>query len=288
VWDSVAQDSFDEVKISDMLQWSSEFLLGAKRSIAKEASTMVGEFAEIERIRSDLYRCFLKSRVRKHKLKQEIANSVTDVERCAAQFVHSSHEGWKDGNGIDQILDEETMSFDSACGAVLQSLRNEASFRQAKIDALLERKQGLAKNTPRRVKVVGLQGEAAAANGIYIADGLRASWGRPVYAQCSISGGDRECSDAALLCCCCLDCFVADTLARSKRDVLLILRPNSCNHGQQWSCEISLGGRMLGHRAVTQQLTMHRLFDGGGERRKNRSSIAANHRYGERPILDGL
>ena len=37
--------------------------------------------------------------------------------------------------------------------------------------------------TPRKLRIKGLRGDAGLANGIYVADGLRTQFGRPLYRQ---------------------------------------------------------------------------------------------------------
>ena len=209
VWNSTCAANFIEEQVIEGLGWQTQHVDTAKKAL----QLAVEEQAEV---RSDLgglskaflasvcWRCFLKEELA-HKptagkqlhrqaswddtgsspVSEATVGSTQKVADAARSFISSSK------GELEIIFDLETMPLDDAVEAVITSLEEESHIRTNKIQGLVARQQSLEENrkttgrtyTPRRVKVSGLQGDAAAANGIYCADGLRASWNRPVYIQ---------------------------------------------------------------------------------------------------------
>jgi hypothetical protein len=126
------------------------------------------------------------------------------AEHAAAAFLASA-----DGS-LEMIIDSETLPFERAFQAVCEALQQELSFRAAKVSELEERlaemnavrssvidralypaqNGGGEAETPRKLRISGLRGDAAIANGIYCVEGLRCFWGRPLYSRLPDNAGD--------------------------------------------------------------------------------------------------
>lgn len=207
VWETCARESFSEEKTIQQLGWHEDHTKAAKRALNAtiEKETNVNAAADKgfgrARVVQVNWRCFLKEELAHmptggqalHRQttwdSQQENGSVGSPEQikdAARAFVKASQ------GELEAVLDAETLPLDTAVEAVIQSLTEEVQSRDLKIESLISRKSKLADATPRKIKVSGLQGDAAAANGTYCADGLRACWGRPVYLQQFDKATDRE------------------------------------------------------------------------------------------------
>eukprot|EP01047_Picozoa_sp_COSAG01_P020369 COSAG01_NODE_1158_length_11469_cov_101.645646_4_plen_288_part_00 len=93
---------------------------------------------------------------------------------------------------LELLLSADTLPLNTAVSGVVQAIEQEIGVRKRKIGALRERRaEALGLDTPRKLQVSGLRGEASAANGLYIADGLRNFWGRALYVQMPASSGQH-------------------------------------------------------------------------------------------------
>lgn len=84
---------------------------------------------------------------------------------------------------LEQLLDCELLPLRAAVEAVCQAVQLEVEQRETKIKSLATKLTRMGADTPRKVQVSGLRGAAAEANGVYIADGLKSFWNRPLYVQ---------------------------------------------------------------------------------------------------------
>ena len=199
VWETCARDSFSEAITIEQLGWQKRHSETAKRALIasiETATSTAGGLADDGLGRVQVaqvnWRCFLK---------EELAHKATagkDLKRQSswdsrqgnvsvgseAQITEAARAFVKASQGeLEAVLDGEALPLDTAVEAVILSLTEEVRSRDARISGLINRQSKLADATPRKIKVSGLQGDAAAANGTYCADGLRACWGRPVYLQ---------------------------------------------------------------------------------------------------------
>ena len=116
---------------------------------------------------------------RLHKKTVPVTASTARVK--AKQF---AQEQLEDGaRKLEMLLNEETILLEDAVSAVFSALETEVEAREQKVAALIAKRDAAGVDTPRKIRVSGLRGDAAEANGIYIADGLKSFWGRPFYVQ---------------------------------------------------------------------------------------------------------
>jgi hypothetical protein len=203
IWEKSAASCFDESDMCAQLGWRTENLQVAVKTIKRKLGDLNEDSENMEMISKYInpaFRSFCKEELAHKPLDGQAGirgtaarvttwddpnNSLDDSIKDAAKAFVSSHQ--RDLNGI---IDGETLSLDFAVQAAVNSLTEEARFRQRKITSLTKRQASMPKDTPRRIQVSGLQDESAAANGTYCVDGLRASWSRPVYVKQSGYVGD--------------------------------------------------------------------------------------------------
>jgi hypothetical protein len=189
-WETAARNLFDENVSMKTLGWDREVVDAAKRSLAATLDDMLkstpqgGEsWSAASRMHAVSIRSFFHQMIvdaettSSPSSKANRPTNADDVSAAAKKFVTESH------HELEGMLDDEELELPGVIQVILSSLQHEKSFRQRKISALKERAQTLGETTPRRIRVAGLRSEAAEANGVYIADGLRQSFGRPIYVQ---------------------------------------------------------------------------------------------------------
>jgi hypothetical protein len=193
-WEAEAADEFDEQAVVEELNWS-ESVVSAAREIFAKKDRMASYrlFLQSDPLASSSEKLGRLARMNR-KLKRDVGNmmsqdvsqdpslvpNVENVQREARFFLEESND--------EQHLDREAISFERALRAARVSLEKEGKFRQNKIDVLARRLEQIG-DTPRKLQVSGLRGDAAIANGVYCADGLRQFWGRPLYQQIVSGGG---------------------------------------------------------------------------------------------------
>ena len=200
VWESSAAESFSEEAIIQQLGWEKKHTDAAKRALKAaidqemKTGSHAGDGMGRTRVVAVNWRCFLKEELAFMNSEQGAKGlhrqstwdweqgglsigSDAKIKEAARAFVTASH------GELEAVLDSEALPLDTAVESLIASLTEEVRARDIRIAGLVERQSKLADATPRKIKVSGLQGDAAAANGIYCADGLRGSWGRPVYLQ---------------------------------------------------------------------------------------------------------
>lgn len=170
IWETAAQDAFDETAQLRQLGWNEQCGKAAHESIKEKASLAVTPEA--------MHRVFLKSNPlevdgRRGKVKQ-IPVSVDAVSKAAREFVTSGDS--------EMLLDLETLPFDRVNELVREALDVDRQERRAVIEDLQRRAEALG-DAPTQILITGLRGDASKANGVYSAHGLRAFWGRPLYVQ---------------------------------------------------------------------------------------------------------
>ncbi len=84
---------------------------------------------------------------------------------------------------LDELLDAELLPLRAAVEAVCRAVQLEVEERENKVEFLVGKRDRMGADTPRKVHIAGLRGTAAEANGIYVADGLKSFWNRPLYVQ---------------------------------------------------------------------------------------------------------
>eukprot|EP01043_Picozoa_sp_COSAG02_P015134 COSAG02_NODE_637_length_19192_cov_12.648405_9_plen_621_part_00 len=202
VWESRVRESFDEDMVTQQMGWERQHVEAARRALkaAIEGEPKVTDEG-FGRAYFYYWRCFIKEELAHmptggQKLQRQSTWNIEEagvsigskdqIKEAARAFVNASQ------GELETVLDSETLPIDSAVEAVVASLTEEVRSRDIKIQTLVTRQSELADATPRKIKVSGLQGDVAPANGIYCADGLRACWGRPVYLQQFDAATDRE------------------------------------------------------------------------------------------------
>eukprot|EP01047_Picozoa_sp_COSAG01_P009834 COSAG01_NODE_410_length_17384_cov_20.323691_1_plen_975_part_00 len=198
MWETTAASSFDESDMCARLGWNGEHLHAAEitiKKILRDISEDAEDQMQMSQYVNPALRSFLKEELAFKPIHEQSGSRgtsgritcwdepdkplVESIKKAAKAFV-LSHQ--RDLNGI---IDSEALTLDSAVQVAVNSLTEEARIRQLKINTL---------DTPRRIRVSGLQDESAAANGSYCADGLRASWNRPVYVKQGGYAGDNSSS----------------------------------------------------------------------------------------------
>jgi hypothetical protein len=194
-WEAEAAEEFDEQETLGALGWTPAVAAAARELFAQKEQMVA-------------YRLFLLSNPlapserklgAKARMNQKLSRALSadpsqdplltptaeNVCREAISFLEES------ATNLDQSLDAEAIPFDRALRAVRTSLDKECKFRQNKIDVLTKR-LGEVHDTPRKITLTGLRGDAAVANGMYCVDGLRSFWGRPLYVQMPTSAAGNH------------------------------------------------------------------------------------------------
>jgi hypothetical protein len=202
IWDRIALKNWDDVAPLSQLDWQPEFLAAAR----KEIESMPGAPIAV-------YRTFVRLTIAQKQEKDKRDEKMLQQQQSGGKFskfsagLSSQLAGLRDekqltaavcrdmaheyvvtllGDGprkLEILLDEDTLPLDVAVDGVLETIDQEIKLRTRKIAALNARLRTAVGDTPRKVQISGLRGEAAVANGLYIADGLRNFWGRPLYVQ---------------------------------------------------------------------------------------------------------
>ena len=170
VWETAMREDFDEAALIKQLRWNEQCAAASHEGIKEKASLAISN--------ASLHRVFLKSNpllvhARRGKMR-EITPSVSAVLKAAADFVSSGD--------AEPFLDAEVLPFEQVRSVVRAALESERQDRLIDVEALQQRGLELG-DTPSKIVVKGLRGEASRANGVYFAHGLRAFWGRPMYVQ---------------------------------------------------------------------------------------------------------
>eukprot|EP01043_Picozoa_sp_COSAG02_P049814 COSAG02_NODE_5044_length_4700_cov_1.930015_2_plen_431_part_00 len=206
-WETRARESFSEEATLAKLGWQKDLSEAAKRAliatIGEETNTNITSDEGLGRtmVVRTYWRCFLK---------EELAHMATGGQALhrqstwdaapggvsvgnKAQVTEAARAFVKASQGeLEVVLDNEVLPLGTGIEALIASLTEEVRSRDKRIQSLVSRQSKLADATPRKITVSGLQGDAAAANGTYCADGLRACWGRPVYLQQLDGSTDRQ------------------------------------------------------------------------------------------------
>ncbi len=206
-WEARARESFSEEATIAKLGWQKDLREAAKRgliaAIGEETNTNVTSDEGMGRtmVVRTYWRCFLKEELAHmatggQALRRQStwdaaqggipATNEAQVTEAARAFVKASH------GELEVVLDNEVLPLGTGIEALIASLTEEVRSRDKRIQSLVTRQSKLADATPRKITVSGLQGDAAAANGTYCADGLRACWGRPMYLQQLDGSTDRQ------------------------------------------------------------------------------------------------
>ena len=190
-WETAAREKYEEGKTMKALGWSKEMFDAAKEALFSTLDDLMRSSHETEswsttsRVKAVCVRSFFKemtsaadgSSSPSFRRGVKKVTSAGEAAAAAKRYASDCH------HELEGLLDDEELMLDDVIQVTLSSLREEQTFRQRKIDALLERSKLLGEDTPRRIRVSGLRSESAEANGVYIADGLRSSFGRPLYVQ---------------------------------------------------------------------------------------------------------
>ena len=170
VWDEFAKQTFDSDHYSRALEWSADTMAAALTTIEASSNGISAESG---------FRAFLRE--------QEMEKQDTgehNVQRISTVDVtNRAHRFARNAQHHQFLLDEELVPLEGVILAVTRALEKERKARQEKIAELQRRRESIGVDTPRKIQVVGLRGDASEANGTYCADGLRCFWGRPLYVQ---------------------------------------------------------------------------------------------------------
>lgn len=194
-WETAASDRFDEQASMKALKWNQEMFDAAKESLLSTLDELLPKpggvdfsWSATNRMRAVSMRCFFNgmslvpegSSSPMFRASNAQVTTVSAASAAARRYVMDSHLE------LEGLLDDEELELSDAIDVIMKSLAEEQEVRKRKINALQERAKILGTNTPRRIRVAGLRNEAAEANGIYVADGLRAAFERPIYVQYAV------------------------------------------------------------------------------------------------------
>lgn len=167
VWEEAATAFFDEAAAAMKLGWSA--------SLTSAAYETIMSLDMPETTLKACYRVFLVyARTPAAKLSGK-ALTPAKVKKAALKFA-----------GRDELQDDladDEVPLDDAVSAVKQALQMECTLRVSKVKDLSAKLLKISPQVPVHVQVEGLRGDCAAANGLYVASGLRLFWGRPLYSQ---------------------------------------------------------------------------------------------------------
>ena len=181
-WEDAAREGFDEDALLEQMGWPKEFFWACKKTIKTALDDKLQHnrdtelFSAASRVKAVSIRSFVKEQAALAATEPERKANLQEVVRSAREYVQEGH------HELSGLLDEEILTRDEAVKVIISSLKEEASVRKSKIDSLTERVTAVGP-APRRIKVSGLRNDSSLANGVYIADGLRSCWGRPLYVQ---------------------------------------------------------------------------------------------------------
>ena len=172
LWERAAEKRFAE--LCSTLELSEEFLNAAEKVIVQHFGMAQSKLRSFVRSQYDISSGEGRRSSSRSPSISEVTTSAKSFAQNQAKVFHAAHTS---------LEDEERVTIDQCVAAVRASMEQECSSRQLKIKTLLERRSTIPPETPRTIRISGLRGDAAVANGLYSADGLRQFWGRALYVQ---------------------------------------------------------------------------------------------------------